>query len=243
MMLRMATSGMTHSSVSLAGPAGNLEGLFWDVPADDGAVRMAAVVCHPHPSFGGTMHNKVVYQAAKTLNRAGLPVLRFNFRGVGLSEGAHDGGRGEQDDVRAALDFLAGRFSGVPLLVAGFSFGAWVGLRAGCEDARAAVLAGLGMPVGSVDVSYLSSCAKPKLLVSGDHDQYAPKEKLEAMVEGLPARAKKRTEMVLVAGADHFFAGHLEELDRVLSTWLAARLAELPFQRSRSDPATRRRRK
>jgi len=226
-MLPMATSGLTHRSVSLAGPAGNLEGLFWDAPAGAGAPRLAAVVCHPHPNFGGTMHNKVVYQAAKTLNRAGLPVLRFNFRGVGLSEGAHDGGRGERRDVRAALDFLAARFPGAALMAAGFSFGAWVGLRAGCEDTRVALLAGLGMPVGSVDVSYLSACAKPKLLVSGDHDQYAPKKKLEAMVAGLPARAKKNTELILIPGVDHFFTGHLEELDRVLSDWLAARLAEL----------------
>jgi alpha/beta superfamily hydrolase len=228
----MTTRELAHRSVSLAGPAGSVEALFWDVSAELAAPPLAAVVCHPHPLFGGTMHNKVVYQAAKTLHRAGLPVLRFNFRGAGLSQGAHDGGRGEQDDVRAALDFLAGRFPGVPLLVAGFSFGAWVGLRVGCEDARVTALAGLGMPVASVDASYLSSCAKPKLLVSGDRDQYAPKEKLEAFVAGLAARAKKSTELTFIAGADHFFTGHLDELDRVLSAWLAARLAEVPSPRS-----------
>jgi alpha/beta superfamily hydrolase len=230
-MSKMATSGITHRSVLLPGKAGNLEALFWDISVDAGAPRIAAVVCHPHPLYGGTMHNKVVYQAAKTLHHAGLPVLRFNFRGVGLSEGVHDAGRGEQDDVRAALDFIAGRFSGVPLLVAGFSFGAWVGLRVGCEDSRVMALAGLGMPVGSVDASYLSSCAKPMLLVSGDHDQFAPKEKLEAMVAGFPAQAKKLTELPLIAGADHFFTGHLHELDRALSTWLAVRLNELPLPR------------
>jgi len=230
-------SELAHRSVPLSGSAGSLEALFWDVSAERAAPPLAAVVCHPHPLFGGTLHNKVVYQAAKTLHRAGLPVLRFNFRGVGLSQGAHDGGRGEQDDVRAALDFLAGRFPGVALLVAGFSFGAWVGLRVGCEDARVTELAGLGLPVASVDASYLSSCAKPKLLVSGDHDQYAPKEKLEAFVAGLPARAKKRTELTLIAGADHFFTGHLDELDRALSAWLAARLAELALTRSGENPA------
>jgi alpha/beta superfamily hydrolase len=232
-MVEMATSGLTHRSVLLPGPAGNLEALFWDISADAGAPRIAAVVCHPHPLHGGTMHNKVVYQAAKTLHRAGLAVLRFNFRGAGLSEGAHDGGRGEQDDVRAALDFLADRFSGVPLLVAGFSFGAWVGLRVGCEDSRVMALAGLGMPVGSVDAAYVGSCAKPVLLVSGDHDQFAPKGKLEAMVARFPARAKKRTQLALISGADHFFTGHLDELDRTLSTWLAARLAELSLPRRR----------
>jgi alpha/beta superfamily hydrolase len=228
-MNEMATSELAHRSVLLPGSAGKLEALFWDVPVAAGAPRIAAVVCHPHPLHGGTIHNKVVYQAAKTLHRAGLPVLRFNFRGVGLSEGAHDGGRGEQDDVRAALDFLADRFSGVPLLVAGFSFGAWVGLRVGCEDSRVMALAGLGMPVGSVDAAYLASCAKPTLLVSGDYDQFAPKEKLEAMVAGFPAQAKKLTELALIVGVDHFFTGHLDELDRALSTWLAARLNELPL--------------
>jgi alpha/beta superfamily hydrolase len=225
-MIAMANTELAHRSVLLPGSAGNLEALFWDVSVVAGAPRLAAVVCHPHPLYGGTMHNKVVYQAAKTLHREGLPVLRFNFRGVGLSEGAHDGGRGEQDDVRAALDFLAGRFPGVPMLVAGFSFGAWVGLRVGCEDARVVALAGLGMPIDNVDASYLSSCVKPKLLVSGAHDQFAPKAKLEALAARLPAPGKKRTELVLIAGADHFFTGHLEDLDRALSTWLAARLAE-----------------
>jgi hypothetical protein len=231
-MVEIMMRELAHRSVSIAGPAGGLEGLFWDVAAGAGAPQLAAVVCHPHPLFGGTMHNKVVYQTAKTLHHAGLPVLRFNFRGVGLSEGGHDNGRGEQDDVRAALDFLAERFPGVPLLVAGFSFGAWVGLRVGCEEPRVTMLVGLGMPVGTVDVSYLSTCAKSKLFVSGDHDQYAPKEKLKAILEDLPARAKKRTELTLIAGADHFFTGYLEELDLALSTWLAARLAELPPARS-----------
>ena len=98
--------------------------------------RLVAVVCHPHPLFGGTMHNKVVYQAAKALHQRGIPVLRFNFRGAALSEGEHDRGRGEQDDVRTALDFLAQRIPGTPNLLAGFSFGSWVGLRVGCEDER-----------------------------------------------------------------------------------------------------------
>jgi uncharacterized protein len=237
-MVAMTTIELAHRSVPLSGSAGSLEALFWDVSTARGAPRLAAVVCHPHPLFGGTMHNKVVYQAAKTLHRAGLPVLRFNFRGAGLSQGAHDEGRGERDDVRAALDFLAARFPGVPLLVAGFSFGAWVGLRVGCEDARVSDLAGLGMPVASVDASYLSTCAKPKLLVSGDHDQYAPKEKMEAFVGGLPTRVKQRTELTLIAGADHFFTGHLDDLDRVLSAWLAERLAELPSPRSGEKPAS-----
>jgi uncharacterized protein len=218
----MSATELLHRGVSLSSSAGTLEALFWDVPDTAGAPRLAAVICHPHPLYGGTMHNKVVYHAAKTMQRAGLPVLRFNFRGVGLSQGTHDGGRGEQDDVRAALDFLAARFPGTPLLAAGFSFGAWVALRVGCKATRVSALVGLGLPVASFGVDFLSSCAKPTLLVSGDHDQYASKEKLEATVAGLPAATRNSTEFVLVAGADHFFAGHLHKLDRAIFDWLSA---------------------
>src|SRR6202162_3642895 len=123
-----------HRSIFLDGQAGRLEATLWTTPGAD--AHLAAVVAHPHPLFGGTMHNKVVYQAAKTLHRFGLPVLRFNFRGAGLSEGTHDNGHGEQEDVSAALDFLAGEYPGAPLLVAGFSFGSWVGLLVGCRDSR-----------------------------------------------------------------------------------------------------------
>src|ERR1700674_3452332 len=126
---------LLHRTFFLRGPAGRLEALLWAVPGrEDGAQPpLAAVVCHPHPLFGGTLHNKVVYQTTKTLHRFGLPVLRFNFRGTGLSEGTHDEGRGEEEDVSAALDFLATEYPGAPILLAGFSFGSWVGLRAGCK--------------------------------------------------------------------------------------------------------------
>src|ERR1700730_12609433 len=168
-----------HRTLFLNGPAGRLEALLWALPGSDGrAPSCAAVVCHPHPLFGGTMHNKVVYQTAKTLHRFGLPVLRFNFRGVGASEGAHDEGRGEREDVSAALDFLAEEYPGVSLLLAGFSFGSWVGLRVGCKDARVSDLIGLGLPVGDLvgdrGFSYLEVCNKPKLLVNGEFDQYDP---------------------------------------------------------------------
>ena len=123
----------------LSGPAGRLEAILWSTSGEGASEQppLAAVVCHPHPLFGGTMHNKVVYQAAKTIHRFGLPVLRFNFRGVGLSEGTHDKGAGEVDDVQAAIEFLAQEYPGVPLLVAGFSFGSWVGLRAGAAAMHA----------------------------------------------------------------------------------------------------------
>src|SRR5437762_316020 len=171
----------------LEGPAGRLEAILW-VPLARERHRspLAAVVCHPHPLFGGTMHNKVVYQVAKSLDAAGIPVLRFNFRGAGLSEGEHDQGRGEKDDVRAALDFLSGEFASVPLLAAGFSFGCVAGLRAGCEDSRVSQLIGLGLPVNSTDVSFLGRCGKPKLFVHGSDDGYGAIEKVKTLVASLP---------------------------------------------------------
>ncbi len=216
----------------LSGPAGKLEGILWAIPeaAEVTQPPLAAVVCHPHPLFGGTMHNKVVYQTAKTIHRFGLPVLRFNFRGVGLSEGTHDKGAGEMDDVVAALDFLAEEYPGVPLLLAGFSFGSWVGLRAGCGDSRVTELLGLGLPVGDLDsrsFSYLDGCDKPKLLVSGEFDRFGPPHKLRAMVERFPPRVQENTRVQIVAGGDHFFAGHLPELDRTITEWLKERHPEV----------------
>jgi alpha/beta superfamily hydrolase len=228
---------LLHRTFFLLGPAGRLEAVLWAVPQGGDAAQppLAAVVCHPHPLFGGTMHNKVVYQTAKTIHRFGLPVLRFNFRGAGSSEGAHDEGRGEQDDVSAALDFLAAEYPGAPLVLAGFSFGSWVGLRVGCSDARVSELIGLGLPVGDLigerQISYLDVCGKLKLLVNGEFDQYGPPEKLKAMVEKLPAQVKERTSVAIISGADHFFAGHLPELDQAIAAWLKAQHPDLGEQR------------
>lgn len=204
----------------LAGPAGRLEAILWNPSARPPA--MAALVCHPHPLFGGTMHNKVVYQAAKSLDALGLAVLRFNFRGTGLSEGKHDRGEGERGDVRAALDFLAAEFANIPLLVAGFSFGSWVGLRAGCEDARVTSLIGLGAPVNNADFSYLTHCPKPKLFVHGSNDMYGAVDKLKAVVAAVPGENK----MVIVDDADHFFVGELDQVDAAITNWMSDRIPE-----------------
>ncbi len=199
----------------LQGPAGRLEAILW-TPSGSAPPPLAALVCHPHPLFGGTMHNKVVYQTAKSLAALGMPVLRFNFRGAGLSAGTHDRGRGEQSDVRAALDFLAAESPGVALLLSGFSFGSWVGLRVGCEDARVTRLIALGAPVNSADFSYLSVCAKPKLFVQGGNDEFGALDRVAALVASLPGD----NHFVEVRGADHFFAGKLGELDRAITAWL-----------------------
>ena len=187
-----------------------------------GSPAIAALVCHPHPLFGGTMHNKVVYQAAKSLDALGLAVLRFNFRGTGQSEGKHDRGEGERGDVCAALDFLAAEFPNIPLLVAGFSFGSWVGLRAGCEDARVTALIGLGAPVNNADFSYLAHCPKPKLFVHGSNDVYGAVDKLQAVV----AAASGENKIVIVDEADHFFVGKLEKVDAAITNWMSERISD-----------------
>jgi uncharacterized protein len=206
----------------LEGPAGGLEAILWS-PSTSVRPLLAAVVCHPHPLFGGTMHNKVVYQTAKTLDALGIPVLRFNFRGAGLSAGAHDRGHGEQGDVRAALDFLHKEFPGVPLLLAGFSFGSLVGLRAGCEDPRVSHLIGLGIPVNSSDFSFLNHCNKPKLFVHGSNDKFGAAEKVKTLVASWPGDNR----LVVVEGADHFFAGKLDQLANAITAWFTGEVFRL----------------
>ena len=169
------------------------------------------------------MHNKVVYQTTKSLDTIGIPVLRFNFRGAGLSAGTHDRGQGEKDDVRAALDFLASGFPGVPLLLAGFSFGAWVGMRVGCEDPRVSHVIGLGIPVNSTDFSFLHHCNKPKLFVHGSNDEHGAIEKVKALIPTLPGENR----LVVVEGVDHFFAGKLDQLGGAINGWLTGDVLRL----------------
>jgi hypothetical protein len=211
-----------HRNFFIAGPAGRLEALLWTVPVANPS--LAAVVCHPHPLFGGTMHNKVVYQAAKALHLRAIPVLRFNFRGAGQSEGEHDRGIGEQDDVRAALDYLALEFPRTPILLAGFSFGSVVGLRVGCADQRVADLIGLGIPVDRSDLTYLRDCAKPKLLIQGGSDQFGSRANVEALYTTLPEPKR----LVIVEGAEHFFAGQLEKVRSAIDAWLDGRYPRKP---------------
>jgi uncharacterized protein len=206
-----------HRNFFLAGPAGRLEAMLWTVPAAD--PPLLAVVCHPHPLFGGTMHNKVVYQASKALHLRGIPVLRFNFRGAGQSEGEHDRGAGEQEDVRTALDYLATEFPRRPILLAGFSFGSLVGLRVGCADQRVSDLIGLGIPVDNSDLTYLRVCAKSKLIVQGGNDQFGSRANVEALFAALPDPKR----LVIVEGGDHFFAGQLEKVRAAIDAWLDER--------------------
>ncbi len=213
----MNQQSSTIRSLHLGGPVGRLEALL-NAGAPDAAY--AALVCHPHPLYGGTLHNKVVFHAMKALNSFGFPVLRFNFRGTGLSHGEHDHGEGEVDDVRTALDWLDHEFHR-PLIFAGFSFGAAVGLRAACPDSRVKAAIGLGLPVSPIDdrtydFSFLETCAKPKLFVSGDRDQFGTPAQLKALIGSVP----DPTKLVLIAGADHFFEGRLREMRETVEQWV-----------------------
>lgn len=219
----MTATAQIQSIEDLRGPAGRLEALLNTGRAD---APYAALVCHPHPAGGGTMHNKVVYHAMKTFASFGLPVLRFNFRGTGLSEGVHDHGRGEQDDVRAALDWLDRRFR-LPILFCGFSFGSAVGLRACCGDARVKGLIGLGIPASAEGRDYtyefLAGCHQPKLFISGDHDRYGSR----STVEHIFSTASDPKRLRWIAGADHFFQGvsgspdsKLSPMQQELRSWL-----------------------
>jgi uncharacterized protein len=202
----------------LDGPAGRLEALLNVGTAD---ATHAGLVCHPHPMFGGTMHNKVVFHAMKALHSFGFPVLRFNFRGTGLSAGEHHG-KAEVGDITAALAWLKQEFSR-PVIFAGFSFGAAVGLKACCPDPEVPLLISLGTPVEAegrlYSYEFLRSCDKPKLFLSGDLDQFGPHEALESVV----AQAAEPKELAFIPG-DHFFAGHLNEMRMTVESWLHEQL-------------------
>lgn len=193
----------------LDGPAGRLEALLRPASGGGRPARVA-LLCHPHPLFGGTMMNKTLYRLAKRLPaELGVPTLRFNFRGAGASEGAHDGGDGERGDVRAALDWLQERFGAAPVLLVGYSFGAVVGLRVGLADDRVDQLVGLGLPLQrDWDLSWLDEgVAKPLLLVHGEKDEFGPAPRMRPFADGLAALGPATVRLHVVPGADHLFHG------------------------------------
>jgi uncharacterized protein len=209
----MADDGVASrlKSVSFPGPAGKVEGLWKEASSP---TRGSAVFAHPHPLHGGTLHNKVVYRASRALAAAGYATLRFNFRGVGQSEGTHDDGRGEVDDFLAALD-EAVRLGGLPVVAGGFSFGSAVALRASAGDARVAALIAVGLPLASVPAESLPRPRVPALFVTGERDAYGPPSLLRPFV-------RDSGEIVVVPGADHFFEGKIEPLAEAIGRFLAA---------------------
>jgi alpha/beta superfamily hydrolase len=214
----------SNETFDFRGPAGRLEAILMLPEAPPSA---AAVVCHAHPLHGGMMHFKVVFRAAKALQSAGLAVLRFNFRGVGRSEGVHDHGSGEQEDARAALVEMQDRFAGLPLVLGGFSFGSAVALRVAARDARVRAVFALGYPLllsfrdtpaGPV-LRNPPGSRQPRLFVQGENDEFGPGEALRPLVLELPSPR----EIVVIPGADHFFEGQLDALQGTIADWAERR--------------------
>jgi uncharacterized protein len=206
----------------LNGPAGRLESML-DAPADPSArIRAAVVFAHPHPQFGGTMHTKTVYQGAKGLTRIGCAVLRFNFRGVGASEGTFDRGEGEKEDFTAALDYMAAKYPGTPLWAAGFSFGSWIALEVGAVDDRVWALIGIAPPVATsvsgqeYDFTNTLASTKPKFFVQGESDEVCP---LQGMWH-FYGQLQEPKELVVVDAADHLFDGKTQEVGEALEDLL-----------------------
>ena len=196
--------------VDLYGPAGRLEALYRELQ-DPAAI---AVICHPLPTGGGTLHKKVVFRAARGLEAANVATLRFNFRGVGTSGGKFDNGDGEQDDVTAAIEWARRKHPDKKLIVGGFSFGAWVSTRVACERTDVDAMFLLGTPVNKYDFSYLRSCERPMLFIHGTQDEHGDAAKLEKLVQGI-----RNAESVTVTGADHFFTKQLEAVEETIRGW------------------------
>jgi uncharacterized protein len=197
-------------SVFLAGPAGRLEALLEE--PEEGAPIKAALVCHPHPQHGGTMHNKVVYRIARGLRKSGHVVLRFNYRGVNLSEGNYANGEGELDDARVALDYLRGRYPELPFTLAGFSFGSRIVLRLGGEQRNAERVIAVGFPTVYKDRTYLEQCRVPRIFIQSTNDEFGPVAEVESVVGGL----MEPKLVIFVEAKDHFFADALEKLEEAV---------------------------
>ncbi len=201
------TEDIRLTTVDIAGPTGPLEGLV--NARAGGAPRAIAVLGHPLPTEGGTMHTKALYHATKALARTGVPVLRFGFRGVGRSTGSFSGGPGEQDDFRAALDFMTARYPDVMhVWTGGMSFGSWVGMTVGAADPRATALIGIAAPVNRYDFSPIIDAAKPTFLVHGERDELIPLKDVRRFY----AQLREPRELVVIDGADHLFDGKVSEV-------------------------------
>jgi len=209
-------------SFDIDGPAGRIEALLMHT---EGPAAAAGVVCHAHPLHGGVMHFKVVFRAARALRDNGVAALRFNFRGVGRSEGAHDSGVGEQDDVVAAMEELGRRYPELPIVLGGFSFGAAMALRVAARDPRPRALFALGFPLARPEAQdgFLEKVKAPRLFVQGGSDEFGAGDALEAVAASLPRPVTTQ----VVEGADHFFSGHLDAVESTLGGWIATRPWEM----------------
>ena len=201
---------------------GRLEAIL--KPPRETSPKGAALVLHPHPLGGGTMHNKVTFRAAAALNEAGLVTLRINFRGVGQSTGLHDAGVGEMADARTGLDYLAQNFQNQPIVLCGFSFGARVGMEVGVHDPRADYLISIGSPVNKMDFEFLKECRKPILFVHGERDEFGNVESVRALASATSHYADVK--LVVIPESGHFFEGHLDQLKEEIITWINEKLGD-----------------
>jgi alpha/beta superfamily hydrolase len=216
------TRGMIHNAamghsrtIEVKGPAGRIEAILQG--SDDDRPSRVAVVCHPHPLYGGTMHTKVVHRAAKALEESGHRVVRFNFRGVGLSEGVHDHGPGERDDASVVLDHVRALHPGLPATMAGFSFGSWVALSVGCADPGVDALIGIAPPVNLADFGFLAACPKPKLFIHGTADTIAPFDQFERFFGSIV----EPKILDRIDGASHLLTEHLDQVEAAIRTFIA----------------------
>ena len=205
------------SFVDIPAAHGKLEGLLWEVASP----RAAAIVCHPHPQHGGTMHNHVAYRIARAFRDRAVAALRFNFRGVGRSTGIYDEGRGERQDAMLALDFLVERFPDVPAIAAGFSFGARIALQLGVDDARATKVLAVGLAMDLFDYGFVRNLARPAAFIQSENDEYGAVSKVRELV----AQLRSPHQLFVVPGADHLCTGRLEQLEAAATEavkWLLA---------------------
>jgi hypothetical protein len=196
--------------VDLYSSAGRLEALYRELQDPAGV----AVICHPLTTGGGTLHNKVVFRAARGLENANVATLRFNFRGAGASGGRFDGGEGEQEDVSAAIEWVKRKHPGKKLFVGGFSFGSWVSTRVACELAEIDALFLIGTPVNKYDFSYLRHCEKPMLILHGTQDEHGDVAKVEKIGQQI-----RNAETIIITGADHFFTKQLDGVEETIRGW------------------------
>lgn len=216
-------------NIDLHTDAGRLEALYRDIEDPEAL----AVIAHPHPLEGGTLHNKVVFRAARGLETANIATLRFNFRGAGRSQGVHDAGEGEQRDMEAAIDWITGKHPGKKLIAGGFSFGSWVASRVACDNPGVEAIFLIGAPINKYDLRYLKTCAKPLLFLHGDQDKYGDVDKLSELVDKCPT-----AETVIVAGADHFFTHEIDVVEETMRDWVTRILEPPKPETSRSAPRT-----
>jgi alpha/beta superfamily hydrolase len=209
-VLSMASDSLRE----IAGPAGPLEALL-DLPT--GEPRAVAVFGHPHPLHGGTMHTKALYQAAKAMPRIGVAALRINFRGVGQSAGTFDSGPGEKADFRAAVSYATERFPDLPVWAAGMSFGSWIAMTVGAEDARVSLLLGIAPPVDRYDFTALRTCTLPKFIIHGEADELISIKEIRKLYAQIP----EPKELVTIEDANHLFEGKTSMVGEAVEDLLA----------------------